>query len=51
MGTPASDALPRLVDRFDHDREEANPCRIDALRYELYGLTEEGIRTVEGQAR
>jgi hypothetical protein len=51
MGTPASDALLRFVDRFDHDREEASPCRIDALRYELCGQTEAEIGIVEGQAK
>ena len=76
MGTPAPDAVKRLVDRFDQDRkvflsgdykEEQLPkaktpheqeslkrtivatdTQIDALVYELYGLTEDEIRTVEG---
>jgi hypothetical protein len=69
MGTPAPDAVKRLVDRFDQDRkvflssddkEEQSPKAktpheqesiqrqiaatdkvIDALVYELHGLTEE----------
>ena len=76
MGTPAPDAVKRLVDRFDQDRkvflsgdykEEQLPKaktpreresvqrqiaatdeQIDALVYELSGLTEEKIRIVGG---
>jgi hypothetical protein len=79
MGTLAPDALLRLIDRFDQDREvflsgdykeeqlskaqtphvqesikrqiAATDQQIDALVYELYGLTEEEIRIVVGQAK
>ncbi len=75
MGTPAPDAVKRLVARFDQDRKVflSGDCReeqlrmaktpheqeslqrqiagtdksIDALVYELYGLTDDEIRIVE----
>jgi hypothetical protein len=54
MGT-APDALLRLIDRFDQDRKEASSCqiaatdkRIDAVVYELYGLTEKETSIIEG---
>jgi len=78
VGKPASDAVKRLVDRFDlsrkvflspdyreerlpkaktpHEQESlkrtiaATDNQIDALTYELYGLTEAEIRVVEGDA-
>ena len=71
MGTPAPDAVKRLVDHLDlgrevslsgdysaaktpHEQESikrriaASDGQIDSLVYELYGLTEEEIRIVEG---
>ena len=79
MGTPAPDAVKRLVDRSDQNRKvflssdykeghfsraktpheqeslqrqiAATDKQIDALVYELYGLTEKEVRIVEGEQK
>jgi hypothetical protein len=52
MGTSAPDNVRRLVDHFDRcciERQiSATDKQIDALVYELYGLTDAEIRIVEG---
>jgi hypothetical protein len=41
---PAPDSILRLVERFD-----ANRRAINALVYDLFGLTDAEIRIVEGE--
>ncbi len=61
---PAPDSVKQLVDRFDQHREayrsgkynetqlrrevDSTDGEVDGLVYELYGLTEEEVRIVEG---
>ena len=52
---PAPENIRKLVERFEEHRErmaceiEATDVRIDRLVYELYGLTEEEVKIVEGE--
>jgi hypothetical protein len=52
MGSQVPDTLLRLVERESIERTiAATDKQIDALVYELYGLTEEEVRIVEGEAK